>query len=133
MQATFNESDIQSLLTKVKIFNHQIGTYELYTINDAFHYVVKLSNGTIFFTIEELQANAIETLNLEMLTAITRRFTPVTSSGDSIKEESVISTVKQPANNPVKQRSSAKTLLYVIALILLGLAIGVLVFYLIQE
>src|SRR3989338_2285426 len=125
MQATFNESDIQSLLTKVKIFNHQIGTYELYTINDAFHYVVKLSNGTIFFSIEELQANAIETLYLEMLTAITRRFTPVTSSGDSIKEESVISTVKQ--------RSSAKTLLYVIALILLGLAIGVLVFYLIQE
>ncbi|MES2554525.1 MAG: hypothetical protein V4604_00160 [Bacteroidota bacterium] len=132
MQATFNESDIQSLLTKVKIFNHQIGTYELYTINDTFHYILKLSNGTIFFTLEELEANARETLNLEMLTAITRRFTPTTESEDYLKEEAVIPIANHPAKNQNSKKSSVKTMLYVVALITLGLAIGVLVFYLIR-
>lgn len=127
MQATFNESDIQSLLTKVKIFNHQIGTYELYTINDAFQYVLKLSNGTIFFTLEELEANANEALNLEMLTAITRRFTPIITNNEQINQPSNPTT----ENNGTK-RSSNRPLLYTILLALIGLTIGVLAFYLIQ-
>src|SRR3989338_5874093 len=61
MQATFNESDIQSLLTKVKIFNHQIGTYELYTKNDSFHYVEKRRNETksIIYRIHFISANLV--------------------------------------------------------------------------
>lgn len=132
MQATFNESDIQSLLNKVKIFNHQIGTYELYTINDAFHYVVKLSNGTIFFTLEELQANTNETLNLEMLTSITRRFTPLVDIKNQLNEEALIPPMSNKPQ-PKKQPSTAKTTMYVFALIAIGLGIGVLVFFLINS
>lgn len=132
MQATFNESDIQSLLTKVKIFNHQIGTYELYTINDAFHYVVKLSNGTIFFTTEELEANASESLNLEMLTSITRRFTPTSSPDESTKADSMILPANTVTENQNAKPSSAKNTLYAILLALIGLAIGVLAYYVVQ-
>lgn len=132
MQATFNESDIQSLLTKVKIFNHQIGSYELYAINDAFQYVLKLSNGTIFFTLEELEANASETLNLEMLTAITRRFTPIISHDQPAKDEPMSRSSNTATENLNAKPPSAKTALYAVLLALIGLAIGVLAYYLIQ-
>lgn len=136
MKATFNEDDILSLLTKVKIFNHQIGTYQLFTINDSFNYVLKLTNGTIFFTIEELEANASETLNLEMLTAITRRFTPKVSEQEkTIRNEGEIpvTEVKQTIpNQSTAKISSYRIVIRVLILALIGLAIGVLVFYLIQ-
>ena len=136
MKATFNEDDILSLLTKVKIFNHQIGTYQLFTINDSFNYVLKLTNGTIFFTIEELEANASETLNLEMLTAITRRFTPKVSEQEkTIRNEGEIpvTEVKQTIpNQSTAMISSYRIVIRVLILALIGLAIGVLVFYLIQ-
>lgn len=133
MQATFKESDIQSLLTKVKIFNHQIGSYERFTINDAFQYVVKLSNGTIFFTLEELDANATETLNLEMLTSITRRFTPTVTAENAqhpVKESPVASKMNTGTAHSIAKESSGKGIVLVIALILVGLAIGALVFFL---
>ncbi|MBI3237481.1 MAG: hypothetical protein HYZ43_01325 [Flavobacteriia bacterium] len=136
MKATFNEDDILSLLTKVKIFNHQIGTYQLFTINDSFNYVLKLTNGTIFFTIEELEANASETLNLEMLTAITRRFAPKESDQEKmnrIDQEIPLTGVKKPVpNQPTTKISTYRILIRVLILVLIGLAIGVLVFYLIQ-
>jgi hypothetical protein len=136
MKATFNEDDILSLLTKVKIFNHQIGTYQLFTINDSFNYVLKLTNGTIFFTIEELEANASETLNLEMLTAITRRFTPKESDQEkairNVEEIPVTVVNKTVPNLSTSKTSSYRIIIRILILALIGLAIGVLVFYLIQ-
>ena len=136
MKATFNEDDILSLLTKVKIFNHQIGTYQLFTINDSFNYVLKLTNGTIFFTIEELEANASETLNLEMLTAITRRFAPKESDQEKMnridQEIPLTGAKKTIQNQPTTKISTYRILIRVLILALIGLAIGVLVFYLVQ-
>jgi hypothetical protein len=135
MKATFNEEDIQSLLTKVKIFNHQIGTYQLFTINDSFNYVLKLTNGTIFFTIEELEANASETLNLEMLTAITRRFKPKTVppiveayEDDALPNESK----KQPALTEMNKKAGNRTLFRALIISVIGLALFALVVFVIQ-
>lgn len=136
MKATFNEDDILSLLTKVKIFNHQIGTYQLFTINDSFNYVLKLTNGTIFFTIEELEANASETLNLEMLTAITRRFTPKENNQEkairNVEDMPVTKVNKTAQNQSTTKDSTYRIVIRVLILALIGLAIGVLVFYIIQ-
>lgn len=135
MKATFNEEDIQSLLTKVKIFNHQIGTYQLFTINDSFNYVLKLTNGTIFFTIEELEANASETLNLEMLTAITRRFKPKTTQPiveDYEDEAPVEESKKQPIVTETKSKSGNRTLVRALIISVIGLALFALVVVVIQ-
>ena len=136
MKATLNEDDILSLLTKVKIFNHQIGTYQLFTINDSFNYVLKLTNGTIFFTIEELEANASETLNLEMLTAITRRFTPKENNQEkairNVEDIPVTKANKTSQNQSTTKASTYRIVIRVLILALIGLAIGVLVFYIIQ-
>ncbi|MDH4471088.1 MAG: hypothetical protein QE487_00690 [Fluviicola sp.] len=135
MKATFNEEDILSLLTKVKIFNHQIGTYQLFTINDSFNYVVKLTNGTIFFTIEELEANANETLNLEMLTAITRRFKPKTVHPivEEYEDETPVdASKKHPIVTETNNKAGNRTLVRALIISLIGLALFTLVVFVIQ-
>lgn len=68
------EENVQSLLNKVKIFNHLVGDYKLHHYTDPIHCHVHLTNGTIFFTINELQANKNQQLDLEMMVTITGRF-----------------------------------------------------------
>ena len=62
MQVNFGENDIKDLLTKVRIFNASIGDYQLFTVNEHFSYFVKLSNGSIILTIDDLIANKEQTL-----------------------------------------------------------------------
>ena len=60
MEALFTEVEIRSLLNKVKVFNNEIGEYQLFAINHSFDYVIKLTNGSIFVTVEELEAKFAE-------------------------------------------------------------------------
>lgn len=76
MQAPYNETTIQSLLRKLRIFNREIGQYELFAITENFDYVVKLSNGKILITIEELQEDEKDALSTEKLLVIAKRFVP---------------------------------------------------------
>lgn len=70
------EENIRSLINKVKIFNHHVGDYQLHRYTDPFHCFIQLTNGTIFFTVNELQANKNQQLDLEMMVTITGRFEP---------------------------------------------------------
>lgn len=74
MQAKYGENEIKSVLQKVKIFNKNLGAYQLFAITNNFDYAVKLSNGTIIIKIEELQDDERDALTPERLTAIANRF-----------------------------------------------------------
>lgn len=74
MQANYSEKEIIALLQKVQIFNRSIGTYEMFAINNSFEYVVKLSNGTIYFKVSELQEDENGTILPETLDKISDRF-----------------------------------------------------------
>ena len=95
MQVNYGENEIKSVLQKAKIFNSNIGSYQLFVIDSNFDYAVKLSNGKIIIKIEELQDDEREALTPERLTAIAKRFV---SSNPEIKSQ-VQETVSKPINN----------------------------------
>ena len=80
MQTNYGINEIKSILIKVRIFNNNIGTYQLFLIDENFNYVIKLSNGKIHFKLEELQDDTKEALTPERLTEIANRFVSVNSS-----------------------------------------------------
>lgn len=85
MQANYSENEIKSLLQKVRIFNKEIGAYELYAITENFDYAVKLTNGKILIKIEELQNDAQDALTPDQLTKIANRFVS-SSSGTAARD-----------------------------------------------
>jgi hypothetical protein len=104
METTINE--IKSLLQKVRIFNNGIGTYQLFLIDENSNYVVKLSNGKISITIEELQDNKSESLTPEKLTAIANRFVPSNHEVKHQTEENAIKPVSSNQLNPKVEKKS---------------------------
>jgi|GEM_PF-5284286 len=80
MQATFGEKEITALLHKVQIFNRAIGGYEMFAINSSFDYVVKLSNGTIYFKVSELKEDENGTISPDSLLEIAYRFNATNSN-----------------------------------------------------
>jgi len=106
MQANYQENEITSVLQKVKIFNKNIGAYEMHAINDNFDYVVKLSTGKIVIKVEELQDDAKDALTPERLTAIAARF--VASGGSEPTTEKPI-TNTAPENTIKKQEPKKKS------------------------
>ena len=86
MEALFTEVEIRSLLNKVKVFNNEIGEYQLFAINHSFDYVIKLTNGSIFVTVEELEANTNDRLSSETLKNIAERFISKGESSTSNKK-----------------------------------------------
>ncbi len=104
MQAPYNETTIQSLLRKLRIFNREIGEYELFAITENFDYVVKLSNGKILITIEELQEDEKDALTTENLVVIAKRFVP---SGQTL------TAIPQPAEEKdLAQGPAVKTTIF---------------------
>jgi len=65
MQANYGENEIKSLLQKVRIFNKDIGAYQIFAITENFDYAVKLWNTQI----PEIQILATMLINEESLTA----------------------------------------------------------------
>lgn len=74
MHTNYNEQQLQALLSKVRIFNTHIGEYQHHTRTATSEYVIHLSNGTLSFTDEEVEADQQRTLTPEILTTISDRF-----------------------------------------------------------
>lgn len=85
MQANYTENEIKSLLQKARIFNKEIGSYELFAITESFDYAVKLTNGRIIIKLEELQDDAQDALTPDQLTRIANRFVS-SSSGSAARD-----------------------------------------------
>jgi hypothetical protein len=116
MQVTFNEQDIRSLLEKVRAFDNSIGAYDFFAINSAFDYVVKVTNGTITFHVNELIANESGDLTQPALHDIAGRFVP----------DGMISTKTAPIASKNGMRSGVVLMVIVLALVFGGIAITVL-------
>lgn len=76
MQVNYGETEIKSLLSKVRIFNSGLGAYKVHAITNEFNYAVKLSNGKILFKLEDLQDDERDALTKERLTALAGSFIP---------------------------------------------------------
>jgi len=105
MQATYGGPEIQSLLQKVRIFNKEIGSYQVFAITDDFNYAVKLSNGRILIKVEELQDDEKDALTPERLIVIANRF--VTSTMEANLKRNV-DEAKQPINPAQKKDALVK-------------------------
>lgn len=100
MQANYGTNEIKSLLQKAKIFDNRIGTYQSFATNGNFDFVVKLSNGIIIITLEDLQDDERGVLNSEILTTIANRFV---LSNPELKNQEADSFSKLPVNNNQSQ------------------------------
>ena len=56
MSGDFGKSGVKYILEQAKNFNREIGSYQVHAVDpENFNYVIKLSNGRISITWEELQ------------------------------------------------------------------------------
>jgi hypothetical protein len=123
MQSNFGEAEINSLLKKVRLFNRDIGDYEMFAITASFEYAVKLTNGKIFFTIDELQDDQSDALTAEKLAVIAKRFNsgPASEPKATSKLEA-----KEEAHEQIqKERSffSLRTISLILGLIIIFVVI----------
>ena len=124
MQANYGENEISSLLQKVKIFNKEIGSYQIFAITENFDYAVKLSNGRILFKLEELQDDERDALTPERLTAIANRF--ISSASQTASQEMTNSHLPKttPQTEIPKKKSGIGKILIIIAIVLLVIVGG---------
>ncbi len=87
MHTNYSEQHLQSLLSKVRVFNSHIGDYQHHTFTTASEFVIRLTNGTIYLSTDELEADQKRTLTPELLTAISERFQPSHASAYFRDEE----------------------------------------------
>jgi hypothetical protein len=124
MQVNYGEHEIQSLLQKARIFNKQIGSYQLFVITESFDYAVKLSNGRILIKVEELQDDEKDALTPDQLTAIAKRFTSTTSESNLNQQTTATQTTpvtpKSTKEALPKKSNSGKTLAIVLIVIVVG-------------
>lgn len=74
MEVHFGEREINSLLSKVRRFNRQIGAYETYRVNDFSCYTVRLDNGSIYFIPVDFYLDSEGSFTPEILEEISERF-----------------------------------------------------------
>lgn len=125
MQVSYGEEEIKKLLSKVKIFNNQIGTYKLYTVNESFSYFVMLSNGKIIISMDDLITSEEETITEQQLKEIAGSFVSNDNSLSSTLEKKEVPIEKEKVNSKLK-RPIAKVFkflrIFLIVILLLGLA-----------
>lgn len=128
MRANYGENEIRSLLRNVKIFNQDIGEYQLYVVNDDFNFLVKLSNGKIAIKIEELQDNEKDALTAERLKEIASRFVPSNPKDKiDLKEKQKKDFVEEPV---LSKRKSRRGLIYTLIVLLLVIVSGGIIVFL---
>lgn len=122
MQANYGENEIKSLLQKVKIFNKDIGSYQVFAITDNFDYAVKLSNGRILLKIEELQDDEQNALTPERLAAIANRFVSSTEQRTKTGQQNT-QTTQQSAPTPKETTPKNKVgrTILIVAIVLIGI------------
>lgn len=123
MEAKYGENEIRSLLQKVRIFNKDIGQYEMFAITENFDYVVKLSNGRIVLKPEELQRDEREDLTPALLGTIASRFVPSDVSAKDIHPEHVPSATSNGINK--RRGFGAVAILVVLVLLVASMVIAV--------
>jgi len=124
MEANYGENEIISLLKKVRIFNKEIGSFQSFAITENFDYVVKLSNGMIYFKLEEIQDDERDSLTPEQLIAIANRF--VSSNSQTTSQEKTFSSLSissQQTKTPKKQSGIKKTII-IISIVLIVVIVG---------
>ena len=125
MQISYGAEEIKKLLSKIKIFNNQIGTYKLFSVNESFTYFVMVSNGKLIITMDDLIASEEETITEQTLKEIAASFVSNDSSDSNKSEIEPSATMKQQKIKKSKSRF-AKVLnvlrISLIIIILLGLA-----------
>lgn len=139
MQVNFGETEIKDLLSKVKIFNNQMGEYQLHTVNDQFQYFVKLSNGSLILSIDDLIDNQNQQLTPAKLAEIALRFKSSTDSNQSNQSNQSFQeepkkqrdhfekpkvTFGEPAAKPSKPRMSGLRIVSISLGIIILLAMG---------
>jgi preprotein translocase subunit Sss1 len=125
MQVNYGAEEIKKLLSKIKIFNNQIGTYKLFSVNESFTYFVMLTNGKIIISMDDLIASEEETITEHQLKEIAGSFVSNDNSLSStldkkevpIKKEKLNSKLKRPISNFFKFLR-----IFLIVILLLGLA-----------
>ena len=118
MQANYGETEIKALLQKVKIFNKEIGAFQVFAITENFDYAVKLSNGKILLKIEELQDDEHDSLTPDRLAVIANRFVSDNSQATN-QEKSTTSLPKNPQTETTKKKSGIGKSVIKIAIALL--------------
>ena len=83
----FSEHAIKDLLSKVKIFEPDLGEYRFHSVTEQFSYHVTLSNGTLQFSANELSANQQQSITKEQLIRIASGFT---RTGPQRRRETII-------------------------------------------
>ena len=127
MEIKFSEQEIKDLLSKVKIFEPEVGDYHFFTVNEQFAYQVKLSNGTIYFTVDELIANREQRISKEQLTHIANCFQ---KNGPQKRKESVIPDEYLLNQTAKSSKINSRITIFIVAgLLILGLT-GTIVFLL---
>lgn len=119
MEANYGENEIKSLLLKVRIFNKEIGAYQIFAITENFDYTVKLSNGRILIKLKELQDDEQDALTPTQLTAIAKRFNSSTSPAKN--EQQTVqpqSQAAQKTQSPKKKSLNGKIVLLVIIVLI---------------
>lgn len=112
MEAKFNEESIKALIQKVRIFNKDIGTYQMYAITENFDYAVKITNGRLTIRLEDLQGDENDTITPERLKAIADSFKSDTANATSA--EPVKTVESKPIQPPIEKpkKSNYKTLVF---------------------
>lgn len=125
MQISYGAEEIKKLLSKIKIFKNQIGTYKLFSVNESFTYFVMVSNGKLIITMDDLIASEEETITEQKLKEIAASFVSNDSSDSNKSEIEPFATMNQQEIKKSKSRF-AKVLnvlrISLIIIILLGLA-----------
>ncbi|NSW46404.1 MAG: hypothetical protein HPY79_11380 [Bacteroidales bacterium] len=124
MEANYGEKEIISLLKKVRIFNKEIGSFQSFAITENFDYAVKLSNGMIYFKLEDIQDDERDSLTPEQLIAIANRF--VSSNSQTTSQEKTFSSLSissQQTKTPQKQSGIKKTII-IISIVLIVVIVG---------
>tara|TARA_Y100001934_G_C12362185_1_gene781375 strand:+ start:867 stop:1634 length:768 start_codon:yes stop_codon:yes gene_type:complete len=124
MQANYGENEIKSLLQKVRIFNKDIGSYEVFAITDNFDYAVKLSNGRVLLKIEELQDDERDALTPERLTEIANRFVSSTGQKTNTGQQNTQATQQStpaPKETVLKKKNKTGKTILIIAIVLFGI------------
>lgn len=99
MEAKYGETEIKNLLNKVRIFNKDLGDYQMFAITGDFDYAVKLTNGKITISIEELHDDVNNSITPDQLSAIAKRFKNSSSGAEKIVHET-ISSIPNPEKKP---------------------------------
>jgi hypothetical protein len=125
-EANYGQNEIRSILGKVKIYNKEIGIFQVFAVTENFDYAVKLSNGKILIKIEELQDDERDALTPERLKEIASRFV---SSNSTKEQNQSTETIQQPTSNTTTPKPKSKTGIIVVSIIIgLLLISGVVMF-----